>query len=109
MARGIPRNWNQLAHEHEVARSVILLAEHGRGYGAGGVIHGQQQGEPGPSFSQPAAVAAVDLHQHSLLGHPPPAHPVLLGTAAARAADTCLDQDATHGGAAQSYALPFAK
>ena len=100
---------DQLVHEQEVAWSVLLRAEHGGGHSAGGVIHGQQQGKPGPSFPRSAMVAAVDLHQHSLLGHPPPAHPVLLGPAAARAADTGLDQDATHSGAAQIYALPFAK
>ena len=95
-----------------IARSqvpVLLPAEHGGGYGAGGVIHGQQQGKRGPSFPQPAVVAAVDLHQHSLLWHPLPANPALLGPTAERAADTGLDQDATHGGAAQIYALPLAK
>ena len=63
----------------------------------------------GRSFPKPAVVAAVNLHQHSLLRHSLPPHPVLLRTAAARTTDTGLDQDATHGGAAQVYALPFPK
>ena len=100
---------DQPVHEQEVAWSVLFLAEHGGGHGAGGVIHGQQQGKPGLFFPKPAVVAAVNLHQHSLLGHSLPAHPVLLRTAAARAADAGLDQDATHGGATQIYALQFSK
>ena len=54
-------------------------------------------------------MATVNLHQHSLLGHTLPSHPVLLGSAAARAADAGLGQDAAHSGAAQVHALPFTK
>ena len=38
-------------------------------------------------------MAAVDLHQHALLGHAPAPEAVLLGAAAARTANACLDQN----------------
>ena len=50
-------------------------------------------------------VAAVDLHQHALLGHAPAPEAVLLGAAAARTADACLDQNSAQRGTAQIDAL----
>ncbi len=52
-------------------------------------------------------LTAVDLHQHTLLGHAPAAEAVLLGASAAGTADARLDQDAAHRGAAQVDALLF--
>ena len=52
-------------------------------------------------------MAAVDLHQHALLGHALPAEPVLLRPATAGAAQAGLDQDAAHRGTAQVDPLPF--
>ena len=63
-------------HQQEVAPGVLLWAEYGVGHSAGGIIHRQQQYESGPSVLEPAMMAAADLQQHALLGHPFPAHPV---------------------------------
>ena len=52
-------------------------------------------------------MAAVDLHQHTLLGHAPAPEAVLLGAAAARTADACLDQNSAQRGTAQIDALAF--
>ena len=56
---------------------------------------------------QPGVLAAVDLHQHALLGHAPAPETVLLGAAAARTADAGLDQNAADRRAAQVDALPL--
>ena len=51
--------------------------------------------------------AAVDLHQHALLGHALAPEPVLLRPATAGAADASLHQDAAHRGPAQVDPLPL--
>ena len=50
---------------------------------------------------QPGVLAAVDLHQHPLLGHAPAPETVPLGTPAPGTADVGLEQDAAHRGTAQ--------
>ena len=77
------------------------------GHGAGGVVHGDEQRQLRSPVLQPGMMAAVDLHQHALLGHAPVPEPVLLGAAAARTAQTGLGQDAAHRGTAQVDALAF--
>ena len=59
------------------------------------------------SSVSPGMLAAVDLHQHALLGHTTTPEAVLLGASASWAADAGLDQDAAHRGTAQVDALAF--
>ena len=98
---------DQALQEHQVAAGVLAGAEDGLSHGAGGVVHGDEQRQLRSPVLQPGMVAAVDLHQHPLLGHAPAPEPVLLGAAAARTADACLDQNAAHRGTAQVDALAF--
>ena len=67
-------------HQQEIAPGVFLGLEDGARHRAGGIIHRQQQGEPGSPLFQPGVMAAVDLQQHALLGHPLPTYPVFGGT-----------------------------
>ena len=60
---------DQALHEKEVAAGVLLLVEQRVGHGVGGIIYGQQQGEPGSSLFQPRMMASVYLHQHPLMRH----------------------------------------
>ena len=98
---------DQALKEHKVAAGILARAEYRLGHGAGGVVHDQQQDETRSPILQPRMVAAVDLHQHALLGHAPAPEPVLWGSAASRAADAGLRQDAAHRGTAQVDALTF--
>jgi hypothetical protein len=59
---------DQPLHEKEVAAGVLLLAEQSVRHSAGGVVHGQQQDEPGSLFPQPPMVAPIYLQQHPFLG-----------------------------------------
>ena len=70
-------------------------------------VHGDEQRQLRSPDLQPGMVAAVDLHQHALLWHAPAPEPVLLGAAAARTADACLDQNSAQRGTAQVDALAF--
>ncbi len=96
---------DQSLQEHQVAAGVLAGAENGLGHGAGGVVHGDEQRQLRSPVLQPGMVAAVDLHQHALLGHAPAPEPVLLGSAAARTADAGLDQNPAHRRMAQVDAL----
>ena len=60
---------DQPLHEKEVAAGVLLLTEQSVRHRAGGIVHGQQQGEPGSLFPQPPIVAPIYLQQHPFLGH----------------------------------------
>ena len=68
---------DQAIQQHEVASGVLTGAEDGVDRRAGGVVHGQQQGEFGSPVLQPGVMAAVQLHQHPRLGHPLAAETVL--------------------------------
>ena len=48
---------DQSLHQGEIAAGVLLGAEHGVDHGAGGVVHGQQQGELGTVIAQPPVMA----------------------------------------------------
>ena len=72
--------------------SSLVRNEYRLGHGAGGVVHGDEQRQFRSPVLQPGMVAAVDLHQHALLGHASAPEPVLLGAAAARTADAGLSQ-----------------
>ena len=63
--------------QHEVASGVLAGAEDGVDRRAGGVVHGQEQGEFGSPVLKPGVMAAVQLHQHPSLGHPLAAETVL--------------------------------
>ena len=75
MARGTKATDDPF-HQQEVAPGVLLGLEDGVHHRAGGIIHCQQQYEPGSPLLQPGMMAAVDLQQHALLGHPFPPDPV---------------------------------
>ena len=68
---------DQAIQQHEVASGVLAGAEDGVDRRAGGVVHGQEQGEFGSPVLQPGVMAAVQLHQHPSLGHPLAAETVL--------------------------------
>ena len=98
---------DQALKQREVAGGGFAGAEHGVDYGAGGVVHRQQQGELGASVLQPGMMAAVQLHQHPRLGHPLTAEPVLRRAPAAGTADARFGENTPHRGPAQVDALPF--
>ena len=61
----------QALHQQQVVVAVLLLAEPGVDHAAGGVVHREEQRELRPVFTQPPMMAAVQLYQHALPGHPP--------------------------------------
>ena len=76
MAVGVEGEGNAVAskkslHQQQVVVAVLLLAEPGVDYSAGGVVHREEQRELRPVFPQPPVMAAVQLYQHALPGHPP--------------------------------------
>ena len=73
---------DQALQEHQVAAGVLAGAEDGLSHGDGGVVHGYEQRQLWSPVLQPGMVAAVDLHQHTLLGHAPASEVVLLRPAA---------------------------
>ena len=93
--------------EHQVAAGVLRGAEDGLGNHSGCIVDGDQQRQLRSPVLQPGVLTAVDLHQHTLLGHAPAPEAVLRGAATAGAADAGLDQNAANGGAAQVDALAF--
>ena len=98
---------DQPLHEKEVAAGVLLLAEQSVRHRAGGVVHGQQQDEPGSLFPQPPMVAPIYLQQHPFLGHAFAPDTVSGRPTAAGAVHAGADQDAAHRRAAQVDPLPF--
>ena len=65
-----------VAHELEVARAVLLVAEGGEDEPARGVVDGAHEREPGPATLEPVVAAAVDLEEQALAGHPLATAPV---------------------------------
>ena len=59
-------------HQPEIAVGIFMLAEQG-------VVHREQYSELRSVISQPPVIAAVQLDQHTLPGHPLPAHLVFGG------------------------------
>ncbi len=100
---------DQAIQQHEVAPGVLAGAKHGVGHRAGGVVHGQQQGEFRSPVLQPGVMAAVKLHQHPCLGHPLAAETVLLRAPAAGTADVRPGENSPHRGPAEVDALPLAQ
>ena len=82
---GYPMPLDDAPQQEEIALGVFLLMEECVGHRAGGIVNGQQQGEPGPSVPQPGMMAPIELEQHALLGHPLAAVPVARRSAVARA------------------------
>ena len=69
MAIPIPGKGNasaldQSLHQDEVATGVLLGTKHRVDHGAGGAVHGQQQGALRALLIQLPVVADVNLHQH---------------------------------------------
>ena len=69
----------QALHQQEVAAGVLMIAEQGVDHPAGGIVHREQDRELWPVLAQPTVIAAVQLDQHALPGHPLPAHRCLGG------------------------------
>ena len=84
-------------------------AEDGVDRRAGGVVHGQEQGEFGSPVLQPGVMAAVQLDQHPRLGHPLAAGTVLRRAPATWTADACPGENSPHRGPAEVDALPLAQ
>ena len=93
-------------HQQEVAPGVLIGLEDGARHRAGSIIHRQQQGEPRPPLFQPGVMAAVDLQQHALLGHPLPPYPVFGGTVPPGAGQTVAVQETAHRLATQVNTFP---
>ena len=98
---------DQALQEHQVAAGVLAGAEYRLGHGSGGIVHGDEQRQLRSPFLQPRVLAAVDLYQHSLLGHTPAPETVLRRAATVGTADAGFDQDESHRGTAQVDALAF--
>ena len=96
---------DQTLHQQKVAPGVLLGLEDGVGDRAGGIIHRQQQDEPGSPLLQPGVVAAVDLQEHAFLGHPRPPYPVFGGTVPPGAGQPVAVEETAYRLAAQVNAL----
>ena len=72
---------------------------------AGRIVDGEQQGEARASFLEPGVMAAVDLQQHPLAGHPLTPDTVLGRPAAAGTRDAGPRQDPAHRPTAHVQAL----
>ena len=94
-------------HQQEVAPGVLLRSEESIGHRPGGIVHRQQQDESGSSILQPAVMAAVDLQQHALLGHPFPSDPVLGRTMLPGAGQAMAVEKAAYRLTAQVNTLPI--
>jgi hypothetical protein len=71
---------DQSLNQDEVLPGALRRPEDGVVHDAGGVVHRQQQDEPGVSFLQPGVMATIQLHQHPNLGHSLAAEAVLRRT-----------------------------
>ncbi len=107
MARGDAVSPDDPFHQQEAAPGVLPGPEESIGHHVGGVVHCQQQYESGPSVLQPRVMAAVDLQQHALLGHPFPAYPVLGRTMLLGAGQAMAIEKAAYRLAAQVNTLPL--
>ena len=52
---------DDILHQQEVAPGVLFGSEESVGHRAGGVVHRQQQDEPGSSVLQPSMMTTVHL------------------------------------------------
>src|ERR687895_130559 len=82
----------------QVAPGVLLFLEQGIRHLPSSIVHCQQQGQPGSSALQPGMVAAIQLQQHSLLGHPWSTTPVVWRSTLAWARESGPHQEAPYGG-----------
>jgi len=74
VAVGIHRQGNTTApddslNQQEVAVGILMFTKQGERDRSGSIIHSQEQGEPWSSSFQPVVIAAIHLHQHTLLQH----------------------------------------
>ena len=98
---------HQGADQQEVAASVLMLTEPGAHHLAGSIVHRDQQRERRGLIPQPRVIAAVQLGQHALLGHPLPTDSVFGWTAAPGTAQSSVQQDPPQGGPADVNAFPL--
>ena len=78
---------DRLAHDDEVARDVLLVAEGGRGHPPGRVVDRADEGQPWAAALEPVVARAVGLEEHAGLGHPVAPAAVAGCAAATRAGD----------------------
>ena len=99
---------DDLLQQQEVAARVLDGAEEGVHGCAGRIVDGEQQGEARAALLEPGVMAAVDLQQHPLAGHPLTPDTVLGGPAAAGTRDAGPRQDPAHRPTAhvQTLVLP---
>ena len=96
---------DDLLQQQEVAARVLDGAEEGVHGCAGRIVNGEQEGEARASLLEPGVVAAVDLEQHPLAGHPLTPDTVLGRPAPAGTRDAGPRQDPADGPTAHVQAL----
>ena len=96
---------DDLLQQEEVAAGVLGGAEEGVHGCAGRIVDGEQQGEARAALLEPGVMAAVDLKQHPLAGHPLTPDAVLGRPAATGARDADPRQDPADRPAAHVQAL----
>ena len=96
---------DDLLQQEEVAARVLDGAEEGVHGCAGRIVDGEQQGEARAAFLEPGVMAAVDLQQHPLAGHPLTPDTVLGRPAPAGTRDAGPRQDPADGPTAHVQAL----
>ena len=85
--------------------SVLMMTEQRVRYVAGGIIHSDEQDQPGASILQPVVVAPIDLYQHPFLWHALTTDPVTWRSTPTRALNRGVYQSASHRGAARNDSL----
>ena len=96
---------DDLLQQQEVAARVLDGAEEGVHGCAGRIVNGEQEGEARAALLEPGVVAAVDLEQHPLAGHPLTPDTVLGRPAPAGTRDAGPRQDPADGPTAHVQAL----
>ena len=96
---------DDLLQQEEVAARVLDRAEESVHGCAGRIVDGEQEGEARASFLKPGVMAAVDLKQHPLAGHPLTPDTVLGRPAASGTRDPGSRQDPADGPTAHVQAL----
>jgi hypothetical protein len=90
-----------VAHQEEVAVSILLSAEDGADDYAGGIVDGRQEGAPWLVRTEPQVRTAVDLQQHAGLREAIASPPMPWGAARMRSRRATGAQDAAHTGATE--------
>ena len=98
---------NQPAEEQEVAMGILLWPKHGGEHGAGGIVDGSMQDQPGATVFEPRVVAAVHLNEQAGLGHPLAAAAMAGWPPGAGTPDPGLAEQPSDGGARKTNRFAF--